>query len=89
MAACVPANCALTVRAWEPGDVMAVRAAGPKRKVKQLLSRAGITGDDRRGWPVVLADNEIVWIPGVRRAEAVSAREGTRGLAFVCERHHR
>jgi tRNA(Ile)-lysidine synthase len=89
MSACVPSNCAVTVRAWRPGDAMAVRASGPKRKVKHLLSRAGITGHDRSGWPVVLADNEIVWIPGVRRADAAAARSDQSGLAFVCERHHR
>jgi tRNA(Ile)-lysidine synthase len=89
MSACVPRNCALTVRVWRAGDAMTIRASGPRRKVKHLLSRAGITGHDRLGWPVVLAGDEIVWIPGVRRTDAAAARSDRTGLTFVCERHHR
>ena len=59
-------------------------AQGAIRKVKQLLSRAGVTGHKRAGWPVVLAGDEIVWIPGVRRSN-ITERLGTAGLPFICE----
>jgi tRNA(Ile)-lysidine synthase len=85
----LPLDAGLSVRPWLPGDNMAVARGEPARKVKRLLSRAGITGHDRQGWPVVLAGNEIVWIPGVRRADAASARSGRPGLPFVCEFHRR
>jgi len=48
------------------------------------LSRAGVTGHKRAGWPVVLAGDEIVWIPGVRRSN-ITERLGTAGLPFICE----
>jgi tRNA(Ile) lysidine synthetase-like protein len=59
-------------------------AQGAIRKVKQLLSRAGVTGHKRAGWPVVLAGDEIVWIPGVRRSK-ITERLGTAGVPFICE----
>jgi tRNA(Ile)-lysidine synthase len=88
MSAWLPGQGLLSVRAWRPGDSMAARAGGRRRKVKELLSRAGITGHERRTWPVVLADDEIVWIPGVRLTEAAAAQSSQSGLLFVCERHH-
>ena len=79
----LPSDVVLTVRAWEPGDRMR-SATGSSRKVKQLLSRAGVTGHKRAGWPVVLAGNEIVWIPGVRGSK-ITERLGTAGVPFICE----
>ena len=81
----LPRELPLLVRRWQPGDVMCVGAAGRVRKVKYLLSDAGITGHERTRWPVVLAGDQIVWIPGVRRGSVAAARSGGPGLAFDCE----
>jgi len=89
----LPRASTATVRAWRPGDVVAARTGGTSRKVKRLLSSAGVTGHDRAGWPVVLVENEIVWIPGVARPRRSSAVEGAHsaaqtadsGLTFICE----
>ena len=85
----LPADRPLVVRAWGPGDAMGVRASGRVRKVKHLLSKAGVTGHQRRLWPVVVAQDggEIVWIPGVRRSDAAleSASRPGAGLSFFCE----
>ncbi|HSQ29313.1 MAG TPA: tRNA lysidine(34) synthetase TilS [Gemmatimonadaceae bacterium] len=81
----LPSEMPLLVRRWKPGDVMCVGAAGRLRKVKYLLSDAGITGHERARWPVVLAGDQIVWIPGVRRSAVAAARSGRPGLAFACE----
>jgi tRNA(Ile)-lysidine synthase len=80
-------DCRHVIRSWEPGDAMGTRASGRARKVKELLSEAGVTGHQRAGWPVVIAehDGEIVWVPGVRRSEAASDPAGQPGLSFVCE----
>src|SRR6185436_1553876 len=88
--ALLPNDAPLSVRSWRDGDTMSVRAGSPARKVKRFLSRAGVTGHDRTGWPVVLAGDQIVWIPGVRRSDAAAARSGRPewGLPFVCE-HYR
>ena len=65
-----------------------MRPAGSEtiRRVKGLLRDAGIAGPDRAGWPVVLADGEIVWIPGVRRSDAATERSGRPREWFICER---
>jgi hypothetical protein len=34
------------------------------KKVKELLAERHITGSERKLWPVVVADGEIVWIRG-------------------------
>jgi tRNA(Ile)-lysidine synthase len=55
--------------------------------VKRFFGDAGIVGPDREGWPVVLADGEIVWIPGVRRSDAATDRSGRPVLQYRCERN--
>jgi tRNA(Ile)-lysidine synthase len=82
--AVLPADTALVVRAWRPGDRMP-GSGGTPRRVKRFLGDAGIVGPDRAGWPVVLAGEEIVWIPGVGRAAAVAGASRTPGLIYTCE----
>lgn len=81
----LPVDRPLTVRPWRAGDAMTDRAGRRPRKVKHLLSDAGVTGHERAGWPVVVAGDQIVWIPGIRRGDAATARSGRPGLAFICE----
>ena len=85
----LPADVPLLVRPWRAGDVMAVGRGGSRRKVKALLTAAGVTGHERAGWPVVVSGDDIVWIPGVRRIDAATARSGGPGLAFICEYQNR
>lgn len=81
----LPALAALTVRTWHPGDRM-IPAGGDARRVKGLLRDAGVDAASRSVWPVVLADDEIVWVPGVRRSSATSARSGRPVVTYHCER---
>ena len=79
----VPAERPLTVRAWAAADRMPVGDA--LVRVKRLLVEAGVPAADRAGWPVVVAGEAIVWIPGVSRARAATARSGRPGVCFRCE----
>ena len=81
--ALLPENALLRVRAWRPGDRL--RSEGPLRRVKRYLSDAGITGEQRARWPVVLVEDEIVWIPGVRRSDAAAVRPGRSGVLYRCD----
>jgi tRNA(Ile)-lysidine synthetase-like protein len=85
----LPSNRRLLIRAWVPGDAMRALPSGRVRKVKHLLTKAGLTGHQRRVWPVVVAEDggEIVWIPGVRRSDAATnpADGSEAGLSFFCE----
>lgn len=81
----LPADTPLHVRAWRDGDRMT--PAGQRlRRVKRFLSDARVLAADRAGWPVVVAEDEIVWIPGVRRARAAAVRSGRPRVCIVCER---
>lgn len=54
------------VRAWQPGDrVELAHSSGPK-KVKEVLERMGIRGEERAFWPVVAWQGQIVWMRGVQ-----------------------
>lgn len=86
-AAALPASARLTVRAWQPGDRMRTSGGGAARRVKRFLADARVRGRDRAGWPVVLAGDEIVWIPGVRRSDAATDRPDRPGVHYICERN--
>ncbi len=88
-AASLPVGVPLTVRGWQPGDTMAFRADAPARKVKRFLTDAGISGRRRISWPVVLAGDEIIWIPGVCRSHAATDRSGRPARPYRCDVHDR
>ena len=75
-----------TVRVWEDGDRLLPSRGQPMRRVKRYLSDARIRGRDRRGWPVVVAGEDVVWIPGVRRSDAATDRSGRPVRHYICER---
>lgn len=84
--ALLPAGTTLRVRAWRDGDRMAAGASGGSRRVKRFFADRKVAANDRKGWPVVLSNDEIIWIPGIRRAKAASARSGRPVRLVVCER---
>jgi tRNA(Ile)-lysidine synthase len=75
----------LTVRRWQAGDRLASSRGQGKRRVARYLSDAGVTGSEREGWPVVMKGDEVVWIPGVRRSDAATARSGRPARHYICE----
>ena len=86
--AVLPSDCPLVVRAWRHGDRMIGRG-GAARRIKRFFSDAGIIGPNRIGWPVVLAGEEIVWIPGVGQSRIAAGSTGTPGLVYSCELNYR
>jgi tRNA(Ile)-lysidine synthase len=77
------------VRQWVPGDRLEAAGGQQPRRVKRYLSDAGVRGADRAQWPVVVAGDEIVWIPGVRRSDAATDRSGRPARHYICERNDR
>jgi tRNA(Ile)-lysidine synthase len=66
----------LTIRSREPGD----RYGGPgHRKVKKLLIDAKVPSLQRLGLPMVVAGNDVIWIPGFMPARSYAARPGSAG----------
>jgi tRNA(Ile)-lysidine synthase len=87
--AVLPADVRLSVRPWMAGDRLAPAGAQPRRRVKRYLTEAGVRGQERAGWPVVVSGDEVVWIPGVRRSDAATERSGRPVRHYVCERTDR
>jgi tRNA(Ile)-lysidine synthase len=85
----LPADAPLTIRAWRAGDRMETAKGEAPRRVKKLLSGSRVTGHARSQWPVVLAGDSVVWIPGVRLSPSVTVRPGARGVLFGCDFHDR
>ncbi len=73
----------LTVRTADRGDVIPM-AHGHKR-VMDALAEAGVHPGERSRQPVVLAGDEVVWIPGVRRAGWAGRPEGRYLCAVATE----
>ncbi|MFL5578575.1 MAG: hypoxanthine phosphoribosyltransferase [Gemmatimonadaceae bacterium] len=82
--ACFAAGANVIVRPWMAGDRMRTVPGGAARRVKRFFGDAGIAGVDRSGWPVVLADGDVAWIPGVRRSAAATVPSGRPGLCYAC-----
>ncbi len=85
-AAALPRSEVSLVRMWNAGDRLEPAAGQRKRRVKRYLSDAGLQGGERTRWPVVVAGDDVVWIPGVRRSDAATERSGRPVRHYVCER---
>jgi tRNA(Ile)-lysidine synthase len=84
--ASLPLESPLMVRPWSAGDRLAPAGGQARRRVKRYLTDAGVRGLDRAGWPVVVAGNDVIWIPGVRRSDAATDRSGRPARHYICER---
>lgn len=84
--AALPRASTAIVRPWSAGDRLSTAEGQQPRRVKRYLSDAGVHGLDRAGWPVVVAGDDVIWIPGVRRSDAATVRSGRPVRHYVCER---
>ena len=75
----------LEIRGWRAGDRMIASGSTTPRRLKGLFRDAGVDAGRRRRWPVVVAGEDVVWVPGVRRALAAPARSGRPIVTFRCE----
>ena len=64
-------------------DRIAIAIAGGHKLVADALSEARIPRPERSGWPVLAIGDEVVWIPGVRRAYGGWVDEDTMGYVEV------
>ncbi len=57
----------LIVRPWTAGDSLRT-LGGHTKRISDVLTEAQVPASERASWPVVCAGNDIVWVPGARRA---------------------
>ncbi len=65
----------LWVRGWRPGDRMRPFGGGGSRKVQDIFCDGKVPRACRGQIPMVVADDEIVWIPGYRIADGWEVAE--------------
>lgn len=53
------------LRAWKAGDRVRLRYSSSSKKVKEVIERLRVTGNDRIRWPVLEFGGRIVWMRGV------------------------
>ena len=71
----------LRVRAPEPGDGLAI--VGGTKPVSDVFGEAQIAPAQRSAWPVVATADGVVWVPGVRRADAGWVGTATKRYLWV------
>ncbi|HXS78124.1 MAG TPA: tRNA lysidine(34) synthetase TilS [Terracidiphilus sp.] len=52
------------LRRWKPGDCVHLRYSSGPRKIKEVLERMKVTGQERTIWPVLEVDGRILWMLG-------------------------
>lgn len=52
------------LRPWKPGDRVHLRYSSGPRKIKEVLERMKVSGEDRTRWPVLEVGGRILWMRG-------------------------
>jgi len=73
----------LRVRNWRPGDRYWPAHTKSPKKVKVLLQERHIAQPERQSWPVVVSQNEIVWMRGFASPACLRASPGRAALRIV------
>lgn len=72
----------VVVRTMEPADRIAI-VSGSK-PLNEVMAEARIGSVERSRWPVVASGSEVIWVPGVRRADVGWVGRATRRYLWVC-----
>lgn len=70
----------LLVRGWTPGERIRPLGGTGRRLLVRCFQDARVPRSRRGEWPVLAADDHIVWLPGVCRSDALLPAPGTEAL---------
>jgi tRNA(Ile)-lysidine synthase len=76
---------ALTVRAWSPGEKLKPLGGTGRRLIVRCFQEERVPRSRRGSWPVLAQNEEIIWIPGVCRSDALLPPRGTEALRVDAE----
>jgi tRNA(Ile)-lysidine synthase len=68
------------VRRPRRGERVRPLGLGGSRKLSDVFIDRRVPADERAGYPVVVCRDEIVWVPGVVRAESLCIGPRTRRM---------
>ena len=75
----------LTICSWQSGDRMVPFGQTKPKKLQDIFSDAKVPREKRHQLPIVCADDMIIWVPGVRRAEFGRVLQGEDTVVISCE----
>jgi tRNA(Ile)-lysidine synthase len=75
----------LVVRGWEAGQKLKPYAGSGRRLVVRCFQDARVPRSRRATWPVVVGGEEVVWVPGVCRSDALVPSSGSEALRVDAE----
>ena len=75
----------LVVRPWAPGDKARPLAGAGSRLVVRCFQDARVPRRSRTSWPVLAARDQVVWVPGVCRSDALMPPAGAEALRVDVE----
>jgi tRNA(Ile)-lysidine synthase len=76
---------ALTVRSWSPGEKLKPLGGTGRRLIVRCFQEGRVPRGRRGTWPVLARNDEIIWIPGVCRSDALLPDRGTEALRVDAE----
>lgn len=75
----------LTVRPWSPGEKLKPLGGTGRRLLVRCFQEVRVPRSRRVSWPVLARNQEIIWIPGVCRSDALLPARGTEALRVDAE----
>jgi len=75
----------LTVRSWSPGEKLKPLGGTGRRLIVRCFQEVQVPRSRRGTWPVLARDEEIIWIPGVCRSDALVPARGTEAVRVDAE----
>jgi tRNA(Ile)-lysidine synthetase-like protein len=76
---------ALTVRSWAPGEKLRPLGGTGRRLIVRCFQEGRVPRGRRAAWPVLARNQEIIWIPGVCRSDAMLPTQGMEALRIDAE----
>jgi tRNA(Ile)-lysidine synthase len=74
----------LMVRNSVPGDRIALLGMSGTRKLQDLFVDRKLARDRRSRWPLVIAQDQILWVPGIARSRIALITRATKRVQRLC-----
>lgn len=75
----------LRVRNWRAGDRFWPAHTKSPKKLKELLQKLRVSGAERKFWPVVAGESEIVWVRGLTQPQNLRLSQETSEMVLIRE----
>jgi tRNA(Ile)-lysidine synthase len=78
----------LTVRTRRPGDRMRPLGMSGTVRLSNLFTNEKVVRELRNRWPIVVDDEKVCWVPGLRLSDEVAVRESTSSVIDIVVSQH-